>query len=91
VTELFLSSAHTMGHENRSTDDKTTQPDRFLWRWPVLAVVVPLVLFAPVIISGDPLLQIAYFFLAAPIIVFFILIAAIVKKDDCARRFCWRS
>jgi hypothetical protein len=69
-----------MGHENRSMNDKTTQPDRFLWRSPVLALVVALVLFVPLIISGDPLLQIAYFFLAVPIIGFFILIAAIVKK-----------
>jgi hypothetical protein len=69
-----------MGHDNRSMDDKTTQPDRFLWRSPVLALVVALVLFVPLIISGDPLLQIAYFFLAVPVIGFFILIAAIVKK-----------
>jgi hypothetical protein len=61
-------------------NNKTTQPDRFLWRPAVLAVLVALFLFVPIIISGDPLLQIAYFFLAAPIIGFFILIAAIVEK-----------
>jgi hypothetical protein len=69
-----------MSHENRSMNNKTTQPDRFLWRPAVLAVLVALFLFVPIIISGDPLLQIAYFFLAAPIIGFFILIAAIVEK-----------
>jgi hypothetical protein len=58
---------------------KAPQADR-CWRPSILAAIVALALFMPIIISGNPLLEIFCLFLTAPIIGFAILIAAIVKK-----------